>query len=457
MAKLALNLLKYSLDNPVANAAVVTILQVADARGRFPESPFEHAVPIPAGTTSPLVLDVPEGRFTLTARMPSGATDRKTTWADADGTRMITFDTGHSAHEWLSWQTLAGSVPPMTSFEKRGASPKLSPQKIWRPLSSATKGLADFIANVQLPSRDQTRPSFADVQLARGRLTFQGMQIKLAPPSLNLQPLGDEPSAEGWQINSNGYHRRGGPETKLNRLLAIVQSANVRAVVLLPLPWAYKLPESLALSVPEAARYQEHFAAADLLFDHATDARRAIRMTLREPEFVALLSYLGAGRFWEATAALGGPCLDDHVTQLIHDKIENPLAAAGAAYVGLATSGDETAREKWAPWLRNLMDWFPDLPDGAVLFARDRIDRGRTAADLMQAKEALKTAYRRGIPLYVAGLQNLLNGLQLFSDPEADDLFDTEAKGMREQVATVAALVDATQPFTVLTLQGPSI
>jgi hypothetical protein len=199
----------------------------------------------------------------------------------------------------------------------------------------------------------------------------------------------------------------------------------------------------------------EHFASVDLLVDRAAEPKRAIRMTLREPEFVALLGYLGAGRLTEAVAALGGPSLDAHVTRLIRHKIGNPLAAAGAAYVGLATSGDEAARALWGPWLHNLMEWFPDLPDGAVLFARYMIDRGRSKADLMAAKRALKTAYRRGVPLYAVGLPHLLNGLQLFSDPGDDALFDAEAKRMRDQVADIAALVDMTQPFTVLTIPWP--
>jgi hypothetical protein len=97
------------------------------------------------------------------------------------------------------------------------------------------------------------------------------------------------------------------------------------------------------------------------------------------------------------------------------------------------------------------MNWFPDLPDGAVLYARDLIERGRSIDDLLKAKEALKVAYERGLPLYVAGFRHLLDGLQLFADPDDGDLFDPQAKSMRARVARVAARVDPTQPFTVLT------
>jgi hypothetical protein len=158
---------------------------------------------------------------------------------------------------------------------------------------------------------------------ARGRLTFQGMQMTLGPAELNLRSVSAEPLIEGWQIDARGHYRQGGLDAVLDRPLAVVQSARVQAVVLLPLPWAYRLPGLLSVNVAAEARNQEHFAIVDLLLDRAAEAGRAIRMTLRAPEFVALLSYVGAGRVWEAAVALGGPSLDDHVTRLIRDKIES--------------------------------------------------------------------------------------------------------------------------------------
>jgi hypothetical protein len=436
MAKLALNLLKHHLEAPVANAAVVAIQQVADAKGLFPAEPFEASVPIPAGPTPPFVIDVPEGRFTLTVRMPGGATDRKTVVVGSGDTEPVTFDTGHSARERLSWQTLAGSVPPSTSFETRGdhqeGASRSTPD---RPVRRGGGGILKGARGPRSASLAAIRP-----MCLKGYLGFDREDVSPDTGVSLERDTFDASSASAltWRVRAGPSYPRDRGGTK-RRPMVSLDGPGGRVIALLPLPWTRFLGGNDDISV------------VDLLLDLKREAGRAVRVTLREPEFMALLSYLGAGRMTEAAVSLGGPSLDAHVTRLIRDKIDNPLAAAGAAYVGLATTGDEAVRQEWSPWLRNLMDWFPDLPDGAILYARDRIERGRSLGDLLEAREALKVAYRRGLPLYVAGFQHLLSGLQLFADPEDTDLFDPEVRDMRRWVAQMAAKVDPTQPFTVIT------
>lgn len=447
MAKLSLKLEKQSLYQPVANAAVVAIRQIADAQGAFPKAPFETSVPIPAGPVDPAVFDVPAGRYTLTARLPSGVAEHRTIEVGATPSDPVIFDPGRSEHEWLSWQTLSGSVPTQADYAKRGEK--------WRRSEPRRPRLGRMSLESDVPS-----PAFAVtlapgliapasftnavLELADGRLSFQGVS---AEPNRDLiVSFQRDPMAQSWQVQARPPEGRAAFGEN-PRAMAVVTAADSLSIALLPLPWG---PANLTTAPPFAG--PPSLVSIDVLYDHAAPPERAVRLVLQEPEFLALLSYLGAGRLGQATYALAGGTLDDHVTRLLAGKVDNPMAAAGAAYVGLATSGDEDKRRLWSPWLRNMMDWFPELPDGAILYGRDRLERCQSAADLEDAKAAFKTAFNRGVPHYVAGLQSLLNGLQVFSDPEASDLFDPEAKTMWDAVSVVTGLADPTQPFTVLTM-----
>jgi hypothetical protein len=62
----------------------------------------------------------------------------------------------------------------------------------------------------------------------------------------------------------------------------------------------------------------------------------------------------------------------------------------------------------------------------------------------------MKTAYRRGIPFYAAGVQQLMGGLFAFSAQDSD------AKAMHERVSQVALCIDPNQAFTVISLPGAS-
>lgn len=433
MAGLILKLLKYNLDAPVVNAVVVAVRQVSDSEGRLPETAFETLLPIPAGPTPPISIEVPEGRYSLVARAPGGETDRRTVRIVGDGKAEVTFDLGHSPREWLSWSTLSGALPSIDGIEAR------SKRQADFGSSDIPLGLG---MNAILPSIfARSLTGGFNIDAGYGGLGFQSPELVDGAP-LRVEAVGGDRAAVAWRIVTSDEFPRF--RARSSRPVVRVLHQGGISVVVVPGPWT--------LRTAAGDRIGDATAKIDIVLDFGALPSRAVRVVLHEPEFVALLGYLGAGRMSEAAASLGAS-IDAHVTRLIREKIDNPLAAAGAAYVGLATTGDEALRELWAPWLRNLMNWFEDLPDGAILFAKDRIERGRTPEDLNEAKAALKVAFHRGLPVYSAGFRHLLSGLQLFSDDEDDPHFDPEMLDMYSQVAEKAALADPTQPFTVLTFR----
>lgn len=155
---------------------------------------------------------------------------------------------------------------------------------------------------------------------------------------------------------------------------------------------------------------------------------------------------------WTVQEDTGAPA-ERVVLREMQEKRENPLAAAAAAYVGLSYPIRDDRRERWSPWLKNLMNRFPGIPDGAILRARDLIERAATEEDLAMALKALAVAFRRGPPYFSAGVRHLLEGLSLFaSSAERYGLPSEEVRNMHAVVSGFAVLVDPTQTFTVLKL-----
>lgn len=442
--KLRLGLAKDNLKQPVANAAVVSIRQVRDQTGRYPSTPFEQTVPMPAGR-EPAEIDVPFGMYNLAVRLPGGERVQGTVEVGVDAPGTFILNDVHSAYDWLSWQTLAGGAP-----ERQRYFDQVSTAKSRSVSKSLNRGLtADIDGLGYLPSYGRSSLEARDpvtsphLRVGAGKFSFEDGEIGF--DSDFALAWNADSQVDHWELRAPAPVRfRDLTASAGERFFACVQYGNTVTVVVLPVPW----------KIPGVNGTPDKQGVVDLLLSKTARPDRAVRVAIQEPRFVALLSYLGEGRLSEAAAALGED-LDDQITVLLQDKLGNPFAAAGAAYVGLATTSDPERRQRWSPWLENLMEWFPTLPDGAILCARDRLDRARSRADLDRACIALKQAYRRGIPQYSAGFQHLLNGFQVFADPDAEDLFDDEAKIMRDHVSALAMLVDPTQAFTVLTFPDP--
>ncbi|MEL6463571.1 MAG: hypothetical protein AAFQ58_01280 [Pseudomonadota bacterium] len=130
---------------------------------------------------------------------------------------------------------------------------------------------------------------------------------------------------------------------------------------------------------------------------------------------------------------ISGSYIEDVATQYVRAKFTSPdHAAAGGWYLlkvqKLGRVGD---------WTRNLADYFPDLPDGAILEAWRRLSGGgnlpfptwrlqrpppvtntrpdpnASAPDdpLVDAAQRLIDATKRGVPVFASGVQRLAGGL----------------------------------------------
>jgi hypothetical protein len=119
------------------------------------------------------------------------------------------------------------------------------------------------------------------------------------------------------------------------------------------------------------------------------------------PQVDAVARYLQGGHLQEA-ASVGGDA--EH---LLEQKMADPFGAALGGYA-LLRSGQ---LERLHHWPRNLADWFPWLPDGAVIAGEEAALEG----DHTLAIQYVCDAARRGLPVFGAGLSLLASRLREYS------------------------------------------
>jgi hypothetical protein len=123
-------------------------------------------------------------------------------------------------------------------------------------------------------------------------------------------------------------------------------------------------------------------------------------------------------------------------------------------------------------WIKNLANWFTDLPDGMILFstlllqtgyeedgefldALMGVGRENTSSTHVMALETTMEAIRRGPPLYRQGLglldSNLTILLNIFSD---DAQTHRKLKRAHDAIRHLRLRVDPTQAFCVFNFRG---
>ena len=142
-----------------------------------------------------------------------------------------------------------------------------------------------------------------------------------------------------------------------------------------------------------------------------------------DSEAEAMLGYLSIGAFDAARRA----------ERLLQRKRDNPVGAAIGGYY-LLRAGDTRRLD----WTSNLANWFPWLPDGAVIHAWLLLRQHEPDQDV--ARERLLEAARRGIPIYTQGLRLLYDGLSVYYSRGMDT--DSEVREALGRVGSYAAAAD---------------
>ena len=482
MASLNLRLEKKYLDADV-NLGVVARVQQTAGPGSATAETLE--VVIPAGRYNSKRVEVPVGTYQIEARLPSGEVLRERREVGANENVDVVFQAGQSPHEWLSLQRLAGNVPSQQEFEGwlnnlatrageaakrknllpsksihvdpevlgttatflRGAHLRLQPAMA--SVASAASNISEWFsgaaaaAEQQLKSEADATPEFrlVDSDPARGEAHWDALATLSAWKAFEggAQTSGrcspDPPIDAGpitlWRIKQQPPPEQASRTYVPSRSFALSRRGVGVDVISLPVPWP------LNTNFPPVP--------VEVLREAGIGTTGRTTLTVCDPQIGGLLLYLKNAKIGAASTVLAAAAEQGLIEELIEEKLRNPLAACAAAYVGLATlSGAEPPR--WAPWLANVSNWFPWVPDGAIVHGAYLMKTATTQEDLDLASAAFVDAYRRGLPFYTAGVQQLMQGLYMFAGKSP------EIAAMHKKVSAVALRVDAEQTFTVVTV-----
>ncbi len=155
---------------------------------------------------------------------------------------------------------------------------------------------------------------------------------------------------------------------------------------------------------------------ADVLIDMAADNASHLITYVRNQRWAMLLAFLARRDFVGGGSEYEALFRDNTLQVAIMEKVSNPLAAFAAALIGVGTGQVEMVGVA-QNWLRNLVNWFPGVPDGPVILARHLLARGEANA----AAALLNVAFARGVPVFSLSVDWLAQGMAALDLAGADE------------------------------------
>jgi len=419
--------------------SIVTKIRAVD-RGKA--GPRPRTLIIPAGPHASVVVDLAEGRYLFEASLPNGDVATTSVTVKAANNDPVVLRAPDSAHEWLSWQDLAGHAP-----SRRGASRPPAGRVIENVEVSRGRSGLDFGHEVTRPTAIEIVRDAGELgaMLMRMRSVWRGEPLQalpLAPAAPPLNPPNFDPA-----LALTSYLFAQGPWEEGARYYAVVRTppAGPPLLAVLPIPW-FQADATGGATV-------------DLLVDASDIAQRRDRdlsgpewpvrvsVVVRDHLMAAVFGYLTSGDLPAAAQVV------ETAVDRLEQKLINALAAAGAAYILVRTASDEGKRPIWVPWLKNLRAWFPWLPDGAILDGWAHLNGIGREPDVARARAAFVDAVGRGLPIYAVGVRLLFEGMtRIAASPKPANEADGFGAAF-DIVRGLALRVDVRQTFTVVRLK----
>lgn len=167
-----------------------------------------------------------------------------------------------------------------------------------------------------------------------------------------------------------------------------------------------------------------------------------VSLELLDPIYGALIEYL-TRRDLQSSETISAS-VQTQALQALHEKMENPFAAAAGAY--LMALGDIGSSDR--SWMENLYRRFAWLPDGAIAWGWRLLREGERGSDSwVDARRALMDACSRGLPYFTVGLHVLVDALTALS---MSDKSDDEVSRMLAAVVIADNACVRTEPFTTV-------
>lgn len=176
---------------------------------------------------------------------------------------------------------------------------------------------------------------------------------------------------------------------------------------------------------------------------------------IADSDDMSLLGFLNSEQAQASQAIL------EQAHNWLFGKFENPIAAAAGALMLLSNTEEANQRlsPAWRQWVRNLYQWFPYLPDGAIAMAQLQLTHGEhegSPINVEKLRDYAHEAVHRGLPFLGIGVRRLTDVLiALEGDDRANDREGPRVNATRGALEMVRQLGRITVPgeiFTVLRL-----
>jgi hypothetical protein len=181
----------------------------------------------------------------------------------------------------------------------------------------------------------------------------------------------------------------------------------------------------------------------EILFMHAdfnedADPNTTVTTLVRggQPAAETLLAYLNQGSLRSAKRI--AEQVIEQAMELLQGKQRDPFSACIAGYFLL-----QAGQLGNLDWMKNLAEWFPSIPDGAVIYGSALLRAG----DRVLARSYLLETVKHGLPIYTVGLRLLFDNLRVLAQ-ENDD--DEELGKAIQRIRSVAAYTDWHAQYTTI-------
>jgi hypothetical protein len=451
--------------------ALAKVRLVADPQGAVAQNWWSDEKPVAvSGADGSLgdytTFNLPEGGYyAVVITRPRGA-DLTAQFLVNDGdTRKETIRLSSSPHEYLGWQQYAGIVRP-NPYKKESDS--MAP-KAGADSGAWLEDLRSMGIRTLNALYDRTEPS-PTVFAANVPPALEAWQLVVSPearqqivlPTTMTWKLREDQEFAAWfptmpdaqqgmQLVEWLHHP--GPSALATRFPRWIAVATLTQTDLASVPWAWWGGRRQAQSNDQIRFLYDRVRPSRV----DRDAPGRLTITLQDQNWTGILEFLASGKLYRTDEmvrqALSAESSQDPLFEpqnALYGKVKGPLVAVAGAIM-LVTRAKDIARQEWDPWLDNLSNWFPGIPDGPIVLGCRRLNQASSTEQLQAAYVKLRDGINRGIPYFTASIRLLCDALARIANdlPEADD--------DRRRIAPIAARVDPEQPFTVIRLPSRPI
>lgn len=419
-------------------------------------------------------VDLAAGDYLVRLYLPSGDVETEHVRLTPGEMRDVTFHLRASPREWLSSAMNVGVVQTLPRRKEAGELKAMLGEATSVPVVFDTL-VQRATVSVERATDDLLRITGNDkVEQAKAwRWVHRIDPLRPWPKSERMEPLDlvrwwtgqheSEPSALTVAVHDSHnaiFVQRTSPPIAMTwrerPFVAIRDPVGCHFYAVLPERWlrqAFDEPRWAEASILLTVVVESAMSPHD---DFITPVRWRCSPQVDDVEAMSLLGFLYSGR------SRAGRTLLRRAHRWLFGKRVNPVAAAAGAYMLLsfADEASETFDPSWRHWIRNLYEWFPAVPDGAIAMAQMAMLYGETSVNdkpnLERIRKYALEAVQRGVPYLSFGIRILTEVLVvLVGDDRTNKRTGKAVEQTKLALQLVRRLGRIAQPgefFTVLRL-----